>query len=120
MGIRPSLLILEKGFSMNKLIEFNVPGGTVLVETQEPADARTTRGGVIAQVTENIGKSFTDSLSVIHAVADATAGAGRGLLHPPEAVEVTFGLTFTAGLDAVIASGNGTANLNIKMVFKPT
>lgn len=105
---------------MNKLIEFNVSGGTVLVETQEPADGRTTRGGVIAQVTENVGKSFADSLSVIHAVADATAGACRGLVRQPESVEVTFGLTFTAGLDAVIASGEGSANLNIKLVFKPT
>lgn len=27
---------------MNKLIEFNVPGGTVLVETEEPVDDRLT------------------------------------------------------------------------------
>lgn len=104
---------------MNKLIEFNVPGGTVLVEAQEPADDRITRGGVMTQVTENGGKSFSDSLSVIHAVADATTDACRGLVRQPESVEVTFGLSFNAGLDAFIASGKGTASLNIKMVFKP-
>lgn len=105
---------------MNKLIEFNVSGGTVLVETREPADGRTTRGGVIAQVTENVGKSFADSLSVIRSVADATACACSGLVRQPESVEVTFGLTFTAGLDAVIASGEGSANLNVKLVFRST
>jgi len=104
---------------MNKLIEFNVPGGTVLVETQEPADDRITRGGVMTQVTENVGKSFAESLTVIHSVADATAGACRGMVHQPESLEVTFGLTFSAGLDAVIASGEGAANLNVKMVFRP-
>lgn len=104
---------------MNKLIEFNVPNGRVVVETQEANGGRTTRGGVLSHVAENVGKSFETTLAVIRPVAEATLAACRNLAEVPESVEVEFGLTFVAGLDAVIAKGSTEGNLHIKLVLKP-
>lgn len=103
---------------MNKLIEFNVPNGRVIVESKEAATGPATRGGMLAQVTETVGRSFSETLSVIGPVADATMAACRGLPSVPETVEVEFGLKFIAGLEAVIAQGKAEANLQIKLVLK--
>lgn len=104
---------------MNKLIEFSVSNGTVIVESQEAETGRATRGGMLEQVTQNVGKSFLDSLSVISPVAEATMAACRGLANSLDAVEVEFGLKFVAGLDAVIATGSGEGNIRIKLFLKP-
>ncbi len=104
---------------MNKLIEFNVPNGRVVVETQEAGNGRTTRGGVLAQVTENVGKSFEEALSVIRPVAEATMAACRDMEQSVGSVEVEFGLTFFAGLDVVIAKGSTEGNLHVRLVLIP-
>jgi len=74
---------------MNKLIEFNAPGGTVLVETSEMAGSPM-RGAGMSQLTEKIGMSFEDTLSVIRPVANAAFAAIRELAATPETVEVDF------------------------------
>lgn len=105
---------------MNKLIEFNVPGGRVLVESQEGATGNVVRGAGLAQATEKAGKSLVDALSVIRPVAEATMETCRGLDVLPEAVEVQFGLKFNAGFDVYIAKSSGEATLNVTLVWKPT
>ncbi|MFC0254548.1 CU044_2847 family protein [Massilia consociata] len=104
---------------MNKLIEFNVPGGRVLVETQEAATGSVVRGVGVAEVTEKVGKSFEDALSVIHSVAEAAMNTCKGLDVAPDLVEVEFGLKFGAKVDVVIAKGIAEGNLRIKLAWKP-
>ena len=104
---------------MNKLIEFNVPGGTVLVESQEEATGKVTRGASAAQVVENVGKSLGDVLSVIGPVADAMTAACDKLAVVPEHVEVEFGLKLTIGLGALIAASSTEGNLRVKLAWKP-
>lgn len=104
---------------MNKLIEFNVPGGRVVLESQEAATGGVVRGAGVAQAVEKAGKSLVDALSVIRPVAEATMETCRDLQVLPEAVEVEFGLKFTAGFDAYIAKSSGEATLRVKLVWKP-
>ena len=104
---------------MNKLIEFNVPGGTVVVESEAIATANTVRGAGVAQVTETVGKSLEDALSVIRHVAEATVDACEGLAVAPDTVEVQFGLKFNAELNAYIAKSKGEATLNVTLVWTP-
>ncbi len=104
---------------MNKLIEFNVPGGTVVVESQEAPTGGVVRGAAVAQVTEKVGKTLVDALSVIRPVAEATMETCGGLDVLPDSVDVEFGLVFKAGLDAYIAKSSSEATLKIRLVWKP-
>lgn len=74
---------------------------------------------MLEQVTENIGKSFLETLSAVGSVAEGTMAACRGLASMPETIELEFGLKFVAGLDAVIATGSGEGNIRIKLLLKP-
>lgn len=104
---------------MNKLIEFNVPGGTVVVESQEAVTGGVVRGATVAQVTEKVGRSLVDALSVIRPVAEATMEACGGLDALPETVEVEFGLVFKAEVNACIAKSSSDATLKVKLAWKP-
>lgn len=104
---------------MNKLLEFSVPGGTVFVESSETAPPGVVRGAGIGKLTEKVGMSLGDTLSVVRPVADATLAACRELAAAPASVEVQFGVNFTGSVGAVIAQTNAGASLNIKLVWKP-
>jgi hypothetical protein len=104
---------------MNKLIEFNVLGGTVVVESQEAATGSVVRGAGLAQVTEKVGKSLSDTLSVIRPLAEATLAACSELATLPETVEVEFGLKFDVRFGAVIAQASADGTLRVKVVWKP-
>jgi len=105
---------------MNKLIEFNVPGGTVVVESEEAAPMGSpVRGASLARVTETAGKSLEDTLSVIRPVADAALAACRELAAAPAQVEVEFSLKFEAGAGVVIARASTEGSLRVKVAWKP-
>lgn len=104
---------------MNKLIEFIVPGGRVVVESEANATGGNVRGAAVAQATEAVGRSLGDALSVIRHVAEATVDACDGLEVAPDTVEVEFGLKFNAELNAYIAKSKGEATLNVKLVWTP-
>lgn len=106
---------------MNKLLEFSVPGGVVVVETSAPATESVVRGGSssVGKLTENIGVSLGDTLAIVRPFADATLAACRELANRPDAVEVQFGLNFNASIGAFIAQSEASASLNIKLVWKP-
>ena len=104
---------------MNKLIEFNVSGGTVVVESEEVASGGAMRGGGLAQMTEKVGKSLLDTLSVIRPVAEGALSACQELVASPETVEVEFALKFDARIGAVIAHSSSEGSLRIKLVWKP-
>lgn len=104
---------------MNKLIEFNVAGGTVVVESQEAVSGSVVRGAGLAQVTEKVGKSLGESLSIIRPMAEGALGACRDLATLPELVEVEFALKFDVRIGAVIANSSSEGSLHIKLVWKP-
>lgn len=103
---------------MNKLIEFNVPGGTVVVESREVATGSVVRGAV-TPFTEKVGQSLGDALSVIRPVAESALAACGNLAAVPDTVEVQFGVTFDVRIGAVIASTSTEGSLGIKLVWKP-
>jgi hypothetical protein len=103
---------------MNKLIEFNVANGTVIVESSTAAES-VVRGASLGQIAEKAGRNFVDTLSVIRPVAEAALAACRDLASVPEAIEFEFGLKFDVHLGAFIAAGGTGASLNIKLVWKP-
>lgn len=104
---------------MNKLIEFNVPGGTVVVESQDAATGSPVRGGGLGQLTEKVGRTLEDTLSVIRPVADASLSTCSGFTPPPDSVEVQFSLKFDVCLGAVIAKSTTEGSMQIKLVWKP-
>jgi len=104
---------------MNKLLEFSVPNGTVVVESAEASSANVVRGSGFGRVTEKVGMSLGDTLSVVHPVADATLAALHELAPPPASVEIEFGLNFNGSIGAFIAQTKAEASLHIKLVWKP-
>jgi hypothetical protein len=104
---------------MNKLIEFNVPGGTVAVESQEAAATSVMRGTSLGQVTEQVGRTLEDTFSVIRSVAEAALANCSGLAPLPDMIEVEFSLKFDASFGAVIAKASAEGSLHIKLVCKP-
>jgi hypothetical protein len=104
---------------MNKLIEFNVSGGTVLIESQEAVMGSPVRGASGAVIRETAAKSLEDALSVIRPVADGALAACRDLVTSPAAVEVEFSLKFTAQAGVVIAQASTEGSLRVKVSWKP-
>jgi hypothetical protein len=104
---------------MNKLLEFTVPGGTVVVESAEAGPGNVVRGSSIGKLTEKVGMSLDDTLSVVHPIADATFAALRELAPAPASVEIEFGLNFNGSIGAFIAQAKAEASLHIKLVWKP-
>jgi len=88
---------------MNKLIEFNVAGGSVVIESSDEATGSVVRGGATGLVVEKVGRSMEETLAVIQPVADAAFAACRAMASPPDTVEVEFGLKFDAKVGAVIS-----------------
>jgi hypothetical protein len=105
---------------MNKLIEFNVPNGTIVVESQEAATGSVVRGAGLAQLTEKVGRSLADSLAVIRPLADGALAVCGDLASLPDTVEVQFGVKFDVRIGAVIAHSSTEGNLHIKLVWKPS
>jgi hypothetical protein len=103
---------------MSKYIEFSGPGGTVIVESAE-AGGSVMRGVVSSQLTEKVGRSLEDAMSVIRPLANATIASCHGMSALPETVEIEFGLKFDIKLGAVIAEAHTTGTLNVKLVWKP-
>jgi anaerobic C4-dicarboxylate transporter len=104
---------------MNKLIEFNVPGGTVVVESQDAVTGSPVRGAALTQVAEQVGRSLEDVLAVIRPVANAALATCRDLVVMPDTVEVDFSVKFDASFGAVIAQTSAEGSLHIKLAWKP-
>ena len=104
---------------MNKLIEFNVAGGKVVVESEDVASGSVMRGGGLAQIAETVGASLGDTLSIIRPVAEGALSACQGMTALPDTAEVEFALKFDARVGAVIAHSSTEGSLRIKLVWKP-
>lgn len=103
---------------MNKLIEFSVPNGTVLVESEEIISSSVVRGASLARMTEKVDQSLPEALTVIRSVAEAATTACSGMVSAPDLVEVEFALKFEAGVGVLVAKSSGEGSLRIKVLWK--
>ncbi len=100
---------------MKRIVEFPLESGdSILVEVDEPND----RIGLGDEITEKAQKTFESALNAIKPVASTVINKVRSLNEPADEVEVKFGIKMTAGLGAVIASGNGEVNYEITLKWK--
>ena len=100
---------------MKRIVEFSVESGdSILVEVDEPSD----RIGLGDEIAEKAQKTFESALNTIKPVASTVINKVRSLNEPADEVEVKFGIKMTAGLGAVIASGNGEVNYEITLKWK--
>lgn len=102
---------------MKRLVEFPLQdGAAVLVEIDEP-DARTFRGGRLDENADRAQKTFEASLDRIKPAATALVERLRSLTQPPQTVEVSFGVKFSAEAGAFIASAGTEATFTVKLTW---
>jgi hypothetical protein len=113
--VRQIIKSLEQGLSVKRIVEFPLESGdSILVEVDEPSD----RIGLGDEIAEKAQKTFESALNAIKPVASTVINKVRSLNEPADEVEVKFGIKMTAGLGAVIASGNGEVNYEITLKWK--
>lgn len=104
---------------MLRLVEFPLDeGGSVLVEVDEsPLDSRgPTRGGRgAAELTVTASETFQQAFSRMRPAAFAAIAQLRGMVDPPDEVELEFGIQLTAEFGAVVAKAAGEANFHVRM-----
>ncbi len=100
---------------MKRIVEFPLENGdSILVEVDESSD----RIGLGDEIAEKAQKTFESALNAIKPVANTVINKVRSLNEPADEVQVKFGIKMTAGLGAVIASGNGEVNYEITLKWK--
>ncbi|MEP0884635.1 hypothetical protein NDI49_24100 [Trichocoleus sp. ST-U3] len=100
---------------MKRIVEFPLESGdSILVEVDESSD----RIGLGDEIVEKAQKTFESALNAIKPVANTVINKVRSLNEPADEVQVKFGIKMTAGLGAVIASGNGEVNYEITLKWK--
>jgi hypothetical protein len=100
---------------VKRIVEFPLESGeSILVEVDEPSD----RIGLGDEIAEKAQKTFESALSTIKPVASTIINKVRSLNEPANEVEVKFGIKMTAGLGAVVASGNAEVNYEITLKWK--
>ena len=100
---------------MKRIVEFPLENGdSILIEVDEQSD----RIGLGDEIIEKAQKTFESALNTIKPVASTILNKVRSLNEPANEVEVKFGIKMTAGLGAVIASGNGEVNYEITLKWK--
>ena len=104
---------------MAHIIEFPLrEGGSVAVEVQGAGTlGPVTRGGASDTVAK-AAHSFEDAISVVEPVAEALVAKLANLEHGTEAVELKFGLKFSAEAGVVIASASTEANIEIRISWR--
>jgi hypothetical protein len=101
---------------VKRIVEFPLESGeSILVEVDEPSGDRI---GLGDEIVEKAQKTFESALNTIKPVASTIINKVRSLNEPASEIEVKFGIKMTAGLGAVIASGNGEVNYEITLKWK--
>jgi hypothetical protein len=102
-----------------ELVEFPLEGGgSVFVEVEGPfgVGREPTRGlGRPTELTVAAGKSFQEAFSRIQPAAAVVIEQLRGLVDPPDDIEVEFGIQLNAEFGAVVAKGGAEANFRVRM-----
>jgi len=100
---------------VKRIVEFPLESGdSILVEVDEISD----RIGLGDEIAEKAKNTFESALNAIKPVANTVINKLHSLNQPPDEVEVKFGIKMTAGLGAIIASGNGEFNYEITLKWK--
>ena len=92
---------------------------SLLVETS-PGAAPAVSPRVDAPVGQ-LENAFTNAENAIAAIASSTVNAIRNAAEAaahPDQVEVTFGLSFSAQGDVIVAGASGTATLQVTLCYK--
>ena len=74
--------------------------------------------GPVDNATQQVTKTFEDSLSGLSKIADSLQLALRSAISPPDTVTVNFGISFSASGDIVLMKASGGASLDISMTWK--
>ena len=100
---------------MKRIVEFPLENGeSILVEVDEGSD----RIGLGDDIADKAQKTFESALNTIKPVASTILNKVQSLNQPADEVEVKFGIKMTAGLGAVVASGNAEVNYEITLKWK--
>jgi Trypsin-co-occurring domain 1 len=104
---------------MKRLISFPLEGGgNVLIEADDGAGNKVTRGLHPGEIIETVSTSLEAAIEAIKPAAVAVASKFRSFTDAPENVEVEFGLKFAGQAGAFIASASTEAQFRIKLVWK--
>jgi hypothetical protein len=101
---------------MEQLLQFELDGGTVLVEVadDEPGIERAAR---VDDVVVQARNSLESAMDQVRAFANATLVKLQDLARQPEQVEVEFGIRLNAVAGAVIARTQAEGHLQIKLTW---
>ncbi len=105
---------------MKNLIEYRLDDGTSVVVEVEESDrerglARASRRS--DEVVIQSSKRFEEIGSVVEPVAVALLGKVRALDHPPDEVNVQFGVKLTVSAGAVIAATAAECNFQLSLTW---
>ena len=103
---------------MKKLIEFELNGQPVYVETEiSEAEGmrRVSRGG--GDEPEQAASRFTEAVARIKPAAEAVLNAFREM-NTPDEIALEFGLNFSAKAGAVFASADSSATFKVSLKWK--
>jgi hypothetical protein len=107
---------------MKRIVEIPLEGGdTILVEVDELAQTGSQIGipddriGITDRIFQRSTQSFESALETVKPITNAILNKLNSLERPADEIEVKFGIKITAGLQPVIASGNGEVNYEIKL-----
>jgi hypothetical protein len=114
---------------MKRVVEFPLEGGdSILVEVDEPAQTDSRIGlpddrigipddriGISDRIFQKSTQSFEAAFKSVKPIANAILSKVQSLNQPADEVEVKFGIKITAGLEAIVASGNSEVNYEIKL-----
>jgi hypothetical protein len=115
-------LILTKKLSMKRIVEFPLEDGdSIFVEVDEPAQTDSRIGipddriGISDRIFQKSTQSFESAFKSVKPIANAILDKVNNLNQPADEVEVKFGIRITAGLKAVVASGDSEVNYEITL-----
>jgi hypothetical protein len=104
---------------MGRLVEFPLrDGGHVAIEAQDSESSGPVMRGSATETIARAAHSFEDAINVIHPVASALVSKLRNLEQGAEAIDIKFGLKFSAEAGAVIASTSTEANIEIRVTWR--
>jgi hypothetical protein len=107
---------------MARYIKYQTDEGTLLVEVEE-GEAGLAKGGrlgeAVEETVEEIQVRFEDAMNAVRQNAQVIVGKVRGLVDPPDELEVTFGLKAAGELgNFAVAKASAEANYTVKMMWK--
>ncbi len=99
-------------------------GGSITIQAEAAAAVPAPGGrgeagrGPVDNATQQVTKTFEDSLGGLSKIADSLQLALRSAISPPDTVTVNFGISFSASGDIVLMKASGGASLDISMTWK--